>query len=138
MEMVDLVFINKVEEDNKVKAKKTKLELLHALHFMPEKEKGWKVPVLLGSALHHTGLQEMYEKIDEFIGLKVKNNRFDEVRQAQAKKRFEYWVKEYILEMADQKSEGDSFSEHKKKASDLEVNPSSEARLFVEKLLGKI
>ena len=138
MEMVDLVFINKVEEDNKVKAKKTKLELLHALHFMPEKEKGWKVPVLLGSALHHTGLQEMYEKIDEFIELKVKNNRFDEVRQAQAKKRFEYWVKEYILEMADQKSEGDSFSEHQKKASDLEVNPSSEARLFVEKLLGKI
>ena len=138
MEMVDLVFINKVEEDNKVKAKKTKLELLHALHFMPEKEKGWKVPVLLGSALHHTGLQEMYDKIDEFIELKVKNNRFDEVRQTQAKKRFEYWVKEYILEMADQKSEGDSFSEHKKKASDLEVNPSSEARLFVEKLLGKI
>ena len=138
MEMVDLVFINKVEEDNKVKAKKTKLELLHALHFMPEKEKGWKVPVLLGSALHHTGLQEMYEKIDEFIELKVKNNRFGEVRQAQAKKRFEYWVKEYILEMADQKSEGDSFSEHQKKASDLEVNPSSEARLFVEKLLGKI
>ena len=138
MEMVDLVFINKVEEDNKVKAKKTKLELLHALHFMPEKEKGWKVPVLLGSALHHTGLQEMYDKIDEFIELKVKNNRFDEVRQTQAKKRFEYWVKEYILEMADQKSEGDSFSEHQKKASDLEVNPSSEARLFVEKLLGKI
>ena len=138
MEMVDLVFINKVEEDNKVKAKKTKLELLHALHFMPEKEKGWKVPVLLGSALHHTGLQEMYDKIDEFIELKVKNNRFDEVRQTQAKKRFEYWVKEYILEMADQKSEGDSFSEHQKKASDLEVNPSSEARLFVEKLFGKI
>ena len=80
----------------------------------------------------------MYDKIDEFIELKVKNNRFDEVRQTQAKKRFEYWVKEYILEMADQKSEGDSFSEHQKKASDLEVNPSSEARLFVEKLLGKI
>ena len=138
MEMVDLVFINKVEEDNKLKAKKTKLELLHALHFMPEKEKGWKVPVLLGSALHHVGLEEMYDKIDEFVQLKIKNDHFFEVRKKQAQKRFDYWVKEYILDMANRKSEGDSFIEHRKKASDLEVNPSSEARLFVEQLFKKV
>ena len=138
MEMVDLVFINKVEEDNKVKAKKTKLELLHALHFMPEKEKGWKVPVLLGSALNHTGLQEMYEKIDEFIELKVKNNRFDEVRQTQAKKRFEYWVKEYILNASQSNKELENqYNEHKKNASELRSNPSSEAKIFVESFLNK-
>ena len=67
MEMVDLIFINKVEEENRLKAKNTKVELMRALHFLPSKEKDWKVPVLLGSALNNAGLQEVYEKIQEFI-----------------------------------------------------------------------
>jgi LAO/AO transport system kinase len=56
MEMVDVIFINKVDEENLQKAKNTKLELQRALQFLPEKEKSWKVPVLLGSALNKFGL----------------------------------------------------------------------------------
>ena len=59
MEMVDLIFINKVEEDNRLKAKNTKIELMRALHFLPSKEQKWKVPVLLGSALNNIGLDEV-------------------------------------------------------------------------------
>ena len=138
MEMVDLIFINKVDEENLQKAKSTKQELLRALFFMPEKEKNWKTPVLLGSALNNEGLDEVYEKIDDFISLKKKNNHFETVREEQAKKRFDYWVQEYIL----QKTREDNFTEisyelHKKNASELKSNPSTEAKLFVEKLLGK-
>lgn len=138
MEMVDLIFINKVDQDNFQKAKNTRLELKRALDFIPPKEKDWKVPVLLGSALSNEGLSEVFEKIDEFITLKKKTRRFDEVRNQQAEKRFEYWVQEYILsEMKKSNSLEKAYLQHKKNASALVSNPSTEAKLFVEKFLSK-
>ena len=136
MEMIDVVFINKVEEENIIKAKNTKVELMRALHFLPSKEKDWKVPVLLGSALKNIGLEEVYAKIDDFIALKFKNKNFEKVRQQQAEKRFDYWVQEYILQKTKGEKSVENFYElHKKNASELKSNPSSEAKIFVEKLL---
>ena len=138
MEMVDLIFINKVEEENRLKAKSTKVELMRALHFLPSKEKNWTVPVLLGSALNNIGLDEVYEKIQEFIDLKIANHSFEETRQKQAEKRFDYWVQEYILQKTkSDKSTENFYDEHKKNASELKSNPSTEAKMFVEKLLQK-
>ncbi|WP_300673369.1 methylmalonyl Co-A mutase-associated GTPase MeaB [Soonwooa sp.] len=136
MEMVDLIFINKVSEENLQQAKNTKLELTRALQFMPPKEKDWKVPILLGSALNHQGLENVYEKIDDFISLKKSSGRFEEVRKLQGEKRFQYWVQAYILEQTKKDQQLDeAFNEHKKNASELLANPSSEAREFVNKLL---
>jgi len=138
MEMVDLVFINKVDQDNLQKAKNTRLELKRALDFLPSKEQNWKVPVLLGSALYNEGLQGIYDKIDEFISLKKKADRFDLVRTEQSEKRFEYWVQEYILStMKRNESLEAAYFMHKKNASALVSNPSTEAKLFVEKFLSK-
>lgn len=136
MEMVDVIFLNKVEEENTTKAKMTKVELLRALHFLPSKEKDWKIPVLLGSALNNKGLDEVYGKIEDFIKLKIQNETFEKVRKAQAEKRFDYWVQQLILlkTQAESTTE-DLYRQHKKNASDLKSNPSSEAKLFVEKLL---
>lgn len=136
MEMVDVIFINKVDQDNLQKAKNTRLELKRALDFIPPKEKGWKIPVLLGSALHNEGLQEVYDKIFEFIDLKKKSGRFEEIRVQQAEKRFEYWVQEYILSlMKKSNSVEEAYHMHKKNASAMVSNPSTEAKLFVEKFL---
>lgn len=138
MEMVDVIFINKVEEDNVLKAKNTKVELMRALHFLPSREVGWKIPVLLGSALHNKGLEDVYSKIDDFIQLKVNNNTFQQTRQLQAGKRFDYWVQEYILQKTrEERSTEQYFQQHKENATELQGNPSSEAKMFVEKLLGK-
>lgn len=138
MEMVDVVFINKVEESNLQKAKNTKLELKRALDFLPAKEKDWKVPVLLGSALNNTGLSEVYKNIDDFISLKKKTKRFEEVRTQQSEKRYEYWVQEYILSrMKRDESLETAYLEHKKNASAMVSNPSTEAKLFVEKFFSK-
>ena len=138
MEMVDVIFINKVEDDNLKKAKNTKVDLLRALHFLPSKEKDWKVPVLLGSALSNKGLEEVYEKINDFIQLKIKNETFEKVRKSQAEKRFEYWVQEYILQKAKEEQSIENLYEiHKKNASELKSNPSTEAKLFVDQLLKK-
>lgn len=134
MEMVDVVFINKVEEDNRQKAKNTKQELLRALHFMPEKEKGWKIPVILGSALNKEGLEDVHKQIEKFVSLKKDSGSFDEIRREQAEKRFNYWVHEYILQKAQSDDSSADFQKHKKNASELRANPSSEAKKFVESL----
>lgn len=138
MEMVDVIFINKVEQDNLQKAKNTRLELKRALDFMPSKEKNWKVPVVLGSALQSSGLDEVFLEIHNFISLKIKSGRFHEVRLRQAEKRYEYWVQQYILSMM-KKSEtiGNAYEEHKKNASAMVSSPSTEARLFVHKFLSE-
>ncbi len=138
MEMADLIFINKVNAENLSKAKITKTELTRALQFITPKEKNWKIPVLLGSALEKTGLDVVFTQIKDYISLKTKNGTFYETRKMQAQKRFEYWVKEYILE----KAKNDhllelSFLEHQNNASELLSNPSSEANDFVRKLFGK-
>lgn len=138
MEMVDVVFINKVDDTNLQKAKNTRLELKRALDFIPSKEKDWKVPVLLGSALENKGLMDIYEKLNEFILLKKQSNRFETVRTQQAEKRFEYWVQEYILAMMKRnESLEESYLQHKKNASTLVSNPSTEAKLFVDLFLQK-
>lgn len=138
MEMVDVIFINKVDENNLQKAKNTKLELKRALDFLPAKEKDWKVPVLLGSALKNEGLTDVYQNIDDFIRLKKKTGRFETVRKHQAEKRFEYWVQEFILaSVKNSDSAEESYIQHKKNASMLVSSPSTEAKLFVEKFLNK-
>ncbi|RZJ37359.1 MAG: methylmalonyl Co-A mutase-associated GTPase MeaB [Chryseobacterium sp.] len=135
MEMADLIFINKVNPENLSKAKLTKTELSRALQFMKPKEKGWKVPIILGSALENDGLHETFEKIESFISLKRKNGTFLEDRKIQAEKRFEFWVREYILEKAKQDHYLEkAYLEHKKNASEMNSNSSSEARDFVKKL----
>jgi len=135
MEMVDLIFINKVEDENLQKAKNTKLELMRALHFLPPKEKDWKVPVLLGSALNNIGLPEVYEKIEEFISLKKATGKFEKTRKIQAEKRFEYWVKELVLQETKARNSTETeYKLHKKKASELKSNPISEAKKFVNRL----
>ncbi|WP_292009615.1 methylmalonyl Co-A mutase-associated GTPase MeaB [Chryseobacterium sp.] len=138
MEMLDLIFINKVDDSNRQKAKNTRLELKRALDFIPPKEKDWKVPVLLGSALQKEGLQELYQRIDEFINLKKQNGNFESVRIQQSEKRYEYWVQEYILSMIKKDATvEDAYLQHKKNASELISNPSTEAKLFVENFLSK-
>ncbi|MFC6267245.1 methylmalonyl Co-A mutase-associated GTPase MeaB [Frigoriflavimonas asaccharolytica] len=138
MEMVDLIFINKVDETNLQKAKQTKVELKRALHFLPEKEIGWKVPISLGSALNNVGLDEVYLEIENYINLTKSSGSFDKKRKNQAEKRFDFWVQQYILE----KTKTDSsmqelYDLNKKNASELKANPSSEAKNFVENLMKK-
>ena len=136
MEMVDLIFINKVHEDNLQKAKSTKVELKRALQFLPSKEMDWAVPIILGSALENTGLEEVYQNIDEFISFKKEKGSFEICRKQQAEKRFAYWVKEFILQKTQQQSENQSYEQHLKNVAELNANPISEAKEFVNKLFG--
>ncbi len=133
MEMVDLIFINKVEGENRTLAKQTKQELLRALYFLPSKEENWKVPVLLGSALQGEGLETVYESITKFIDQKRASGRLVESRKEQAEKRFFYWVQHYLLEhtTADVRL-AKNYQQHRRNAFELRATPSSEAKRFVD------
>lgn len=137
MEMVDLIFINKVDEKNRTVAKNTKVELMRALHFLSPKETGWTVPVLLGSALRNEGLHEVYDKLNSFLEQKRSSGRFEAVRREQAEKRFEFWVQAYIQKQISENHQAENqYITHKKNASELAANPSTEAKIFVSKLFG--
>lgn len=133
MEMVDLIFINKINDENRRQAKNTKVELLRALHFMPSKEERWKVPVLLGSALENEGLNELFLKMQEFIELKKASHSFHDARRHQAEKRFDYWVQQYILQKTQSENKGHIYNQLKQNAADFQENPSSAAKKFVDR-----
>lgn len=137
MEMVDLIFINKVEEQNLKAAMSHRAELIQALQFYPPKEKGWKVPIHLGSALHNEGLGKVFDAISDFIQLKTQTGRFLELRKQQAQKRFEYWLHQYILQASASHAFENQYERHQKEVYELKANPSSQAKLFVEQLFNK-
>lgn len=133
MEMVDLVFINKVSDENRSQAQKTALELKRALHFMPPKLPGWRVPVLLGSALQTEGIETLYRTIQEFIAKKKSANCFFPARAEQAEKRFRYWVQAYFMQKSQENAAFKQAYEAGIFASgNQKVNPSSEARALIK------
>lgn len=137
MEIADLIFINKVDGANLENAKKTRQELLRAMHFFPQKISGYKTPVLLGSALENNGLQEVYDEINHFIQIRKKDHSFYINRDLQSQKRFDYWINELILQKMGMKDDRqNTYLQYKQKVSVEKSNPASEARKFVNELFG--
>lgn len=135
MEMVDLIFINKVSPENQAAAQHTRQELLRALQFMPHDSKEWKVPVLLGSALENRGIDTVYEKILSFIKLRKQDGSFLTSRQHQSEKRFRFWLQYYLLQQLSQQRDEQDYKEILAKIGSGQSNPRSEAQKFLKKLL---
>ncbi len=67
MEMADLLVINKADGVNKNAARNAKTEFEAALHLFPPKLNGWTPKVLLCSAIEGTGIDEIWEIIQDYI-----------------------------------------------------------------------
>lgn len=94
MEMADAIVINKADGENLKPAKQARAEFRRALHLYPEKDSGWQPKVLLCSALHHTGIEEVWQLITSYEDLVRKNGRFFQKRQEQNK----FWMLQTIDE----------------------------------------
>lgn len=92
MEMADLIAINKADQANIDKANQARQEYKNALSLFPAHESGWEPPVLTCSALEETGLNELWNKIQDYISLTKENGYFDFNRKEQAV----YWMHESI------------------------------------------
>jgi LAO/AO transport system kinase len=66
MEMADAIAINKADGDNLHAVRIAKSEYEGALHLFPASESGWHTEVLTCSALHKTGIEEIWELIKKY------------------------------------------------------------------------
>ncbi|NJX16976.1 methylmalonyl Co-A mutase-associated GTPase MeaB, partial [Tamlana crocina] len=94
MEMADAIVINKADGENLKPAEKARSEFRRALHLYPAKESGWTPKVLLTSATEKTGIQEVWQLIEEYEQLVKEKGHFSQKRQNQNK----FWLLQTINE----------------------------------------
>lgn len=94
MEMADAITINKADGNNIEKAGLARIQYQNALHLFPAAESGWKPKVLTCSAYMKTGINEIWQTIDEYLTYVKNNNYFQHRRNEQSK----FWMYETINE----------------------------------------
>jgi LAO/AO transport system kinase len=92
MEMADAIAINKADGQNIHKARMAQTEYRNALHLFPPTQSGWVPKVDICSALHNTGVGNVWEMVLEYLKLTRENEFFKNNRREQAK----YWMFETI------------------------------------------
>jgi len=94
MEMADALVINKADGDNVKNAKRARAEYQAALHLFPPSELGWTPRVATCSALEKTGIDDLWEIVEEYHRLAKGKNYFSQKRQTQAR----YWLHQTVTE----------------------------------------
>ncbi len=97
MEMADAIAINKADGQNVDKAMQAKSQYQSALHLFPLPESGWEPKVKTCSALHNTGIDEIWQMINDYVTLTRENGYFDSNRKEQAKHRMTETINEELL-----------------------------------------
>lgn len=92
MEMSDGIAINKCDGNNVERAQAAKVSFKNALALFPPTQSGWKPYALACSAVEKTGIQEVWDMVEEYIRF-ARENGYLEYRRAQQAK---YWVYETI------------------------------------------
>ncbi len=94
MEMADMMVITKADGENIHKAELAKVQYQGALHLFPTPESGWRPKVYTCSSLAHTGLEEIWKGIEEYLDHIEANGYYTANRNRQNK----YWMYESINE----------------------------------------
>ncbi|HKY65292.1 MAG TPA: methylmalonyl Co-A mutase-associated GTPase MeaB, partial [Acidimicrobiales bacterium] len=64
MELADVIVVNKADGDLLPAARRAVADHRHAVHLLRPKHPGWTVPVLAVSALHGTGIDEVWTEVE--------------------------------------------------------------------------
>jgi LAO/AO transport system kinase len=94
MEMADTIAITKADGQNIDKAQMARIEYQNALHLFPLSESGWKPKVHTCSSKTLTGLDELWQTIQEYI-IQVRNNGYIDTRRSYQSL---FWMQESIME----------------------------------------
>lgn len=92
MEMADTIAINKTDDSSDKHIQQAVREYKNALHLYPPSESGWEPKVTTCSALKGTGIEELWELIQNYISTTKENGFFEKQRNRQAK----HWMYESI------------------------------------------
>lgn len=92
MEMADGIAINKCDGSNVDKARVAKTQFKNALALFPTPESGWHPYAVTCSAVEHTGVQDVWKMVEDYMTFTKRNGYFKRNRTQQAK----YWMYETI------------------------------------------
>ena len=109
MEMADAIVINKADGDNISKSKRAQAEYKNALHLFPPSDSGWEPQVTTASALTGTGIEEVWNSIEDYMQFTKNNGYFITKRNLQSKYR--------MYEMINESIKNKYFNEPKRKQS---------------------
>ena len=92
MEMAGGIVINKADGDNLEKARIAATFFRNALQLFPLPESGWRPEVLTYSGYYATGIQEVWDMINDYLVFTKSNGYFERKRNDQAG----YWLYESL------------------------------------------
>jgi LAO/AO transport system kinase len=96
MEIADLIAITKADGANKLIADNARVLYQNSLHLFPKKESGWVPRVHTCSARTNSGINELWEIIDEYFNYARKTGYFEAFRKQQAVVRMHDTISEYL------------------------------------------
>lgn len=135
MELADVIIVNKAEGDNVPKAKIAAAQIKTALHYFPNNELGWTVPVLLASALEKSGIDELYETFRSFIHRSESTGFFGKNRGQQHWHWFEAsWKRALQEKLAAIPHLQELFAGHKKNILNNNTDPYAAAQELADRL----
>jgi LAO/AO transport system kinase len=97
MELADLIAVNKADGENVPAAELACRELNNALHYLRHATKGWQTKAVTCSAVHKTGLAEIWNAIAKFVDQGRLTGVFEERRQQQIVQWFDSLLSEAVL-----------------------------------------
>ncbi|MBS4194595.1 methylmalonyl Co-A mutase-associated GTPase MeaB [Lederbergia citri] len=102
LELVDLIVVNKADGENVTNAKKTMHEYNQILHMFQPATTGWTTKAAMCSSLTGIGIEQVWEKIQDFIEVTQSSSVFKERRQIQ--------IKEWLFSLIKERLETSFFS----------------------------
>jgi LAO/AO transport system kinase len=97
IEIADALVFNKADGANKQRAEIARAEFENALHYLQPYTKGWHPKVLTASALEETGMDRIWELIEEFILFTKENLLFDSQRKNQSLEWLHSLIRESLI-----------------------------------------
>ena len=83
LEIADMIVVNKADADNEIRAKQAAVHYRNALHIMQQRSPNWSPPVLMCSALHNKGIDEVWLKLEDYRQKLAASGELQEKRQSQ-------------------------------------------------------
>jgi GTPase len=84
IELADLIVVNKADGDLLPAAQRAVADYRHAVHLLRPKHPGWQVPVLPASALHGSGVDEVWATVEKLVAHLREGDTLERLRAAQS------------------------------------------------------
>ena len=97
IELADLIVVNKADGDNLQKAELARGEYNNALHYLRHATEGWHTKAVTCSALHNTGIEDIWQTILDFKENTKESGAFEKRRIQQNTEWFENLITESVL-----------------------------------------